>query len=83
MGSDEMNDERDLGEQPLARLMAEHALKAADLVGASKEQITHKMVTRAVKGRRLTANTMGKVHRAWRAAASSDLPETALFNYRP
>ena len=74
---------RDLGEQPLAKLMAERGLKAADLVTASTEQITHKMVARAMKGRRLTANTMDKVHRAWNLAAETEDPREALFNYKP
>ena len=74
---------RDLGEQPLAKLMAERGLKAADLVTASTEQITHKMVARAMKGRRLTANTMDKVHRAWNLAAGAENPRGALFNYKP
>ena len=75
--------ERDLGEQPLSRLMAERGLKPKDLVAASTEQISHKMVTRALKGRRLTANTMGKVHRAWNLAASRDDVLGNLFNYEP
>ena len=75
--------ERNLGEQPLARLMAERGLKPSDLVAASTEQITHKMVTRALKGRRLTANTMDKVHRAWNRAAACDHTEADLFNYEP
>jgi len=74
---------RELGEQPLARLMAERGLKPADLVEASTEQLTHKMVSRAMKGRRLTANTMDKVHRAWNLAAQSDDPRGVLFDYEP
>ncbi len=74
---------RELGEQPLAKLMAERGLKAADLVAASTEQLTHKMVARAMKGRRLTANTMDKVHRAWNLAAGAENPRGALFNYKP
>lgn len=74
---------RDLGEQPLQRLMTERGLRAADLVEASDEQITHKMVARAARGRRLTPRTMAKVHRAWNKAAETDVAETELFNYRP
>jgi len=74
---------RDLGEQPLARLMAERDLKPADLVSASSEQLTHRMVTRAMKGRRLTANAMGKVHRAWDQAAGRAHSRDELFNYEP
>jgi hypothetical protein len=74
---------RDLGEQPIAALMAERGLKPADLVEASSEQITHKMVTRALKGRRLTANTMDKVHRAFVKASGSAHSRTELFSYEP
>ena len=74
---------RDLGEQPLASLMAERGLKPQDLVAASTEQLTHKMVTRAMKGRRLTANAMGKVHRAWNRAAGDEASLGSLFNYEP
>lgn len=74
---------RDLGEQPLARLMAERSLSPADLVTASTEQITHKMVSRAMKGRRLTRNTMGKVVRAWNAATEGTDAASTLFDYEP
>jgi len=72
---------RDLGEQPLARLMHERGLKPHDLVAASPDQLTHKMVTRAMKGRRLTANTMAKVVRAWNLATSSSDGAGELFDY--
>ena len=75
--------EREMGERPLARLMEEHGLVAADLVAASEEQLTHKMVARAKRGRRLTRNTMDKVRRAWALAAPEELAEAELFNYRP
>ena len=82
-----MNDkddvERDLGQQPIARLMAERGLQPKDLVAASKEQLTHRMVTRATKGRRLTANTMGKVLRAWNRASACDHAASDLFDYEP
>jgi hypothetical protein len=76
-------DSRDLGEQPIARLMAERGLKPSDLVAASIEQLTHKMVTRAMKGRRLAANTMGKVRRAWDLATAGTHRQRDLFNYEP
>ena len=78
-----LSDERNLGEQPLAVLMQESGLKPSDLVAASTEQITHKMVTRALKGRRLTGNTMGKIHRAWNQAAGRNNSQSDLFNYQP
>lgn len=78
-----MQDGRELGLQPLAALMAKHALTPNDLVSASTEQLTHKMVARATKGRRLTANTMSKVVNALNAAAASSYTSAELFNYSP
>ena len=52
MGQDEI--ERNMGVQPLDRLMTEHELGNHDLVAASVEPMTHKAVQRARKGRRLT-----------------------------
>ncbi len=74
---------RELGEQPLESLMAERGLKATDLVSASTEQLTHRMVARATRGRRLTANTMDKVLRAWNRAAQCDHARADLFDYEP
>ena len=79
--SDPADIERDLGEQPLARLLAERGLKSHDLVAASTEQITHKMVARACKGRRLTPNVQGKILRALNAATRLQFSAADLFNY--
>ncbi len=73
--------ERDLGEQPIARLLAERGWKSHDLVAASTEHITHKMVVRACKGRRLTSNVQGKILRAWNTLAQGRLRVADLFNY--
>lgn len=73
--------ERDLGEQPLAALLAARNLKAHDLVAASTEQITHKMVARATKGRRLTPNVQGKIHRALQNATGETFALRDLFTY--
>jgi hypothetical protein len=63
--------------------MAERGWKPSDLVDASQEQLTHKMVARAMKGRRLTANTMGKVQRAWERLAEGPCRRSDLFDYLP
>jgi len=73
--------EQNLGVQPIANLMETLGLKPHDLVEASTEQITHKMVARAVKGRRLTANTKSKVLRAMGCAAGKPYVLSDLFNY--
>lgn len=72
---------RELGVQPIAALLEQLQLKPHDLVAASTEQLTHKMVARAVKGRRLTGNTKGIVQRALNKAANSSFTFSQLFNY--
>ena len=74
--------ERDLGEQPIANIMALHKLKANDLVSSSTEQITHKMVNRAIKGRRLTPNVQEKILRALNKASGKEYQLKDLFNYQ-
>lgn len=73
--------QRNLGEQPLADVLHQHDLSRHDLVAASSEQITHKMVARACKGRRLTANVQGKILRALCAASGKEFSREDLFNY--
>ncbi len=73
--------ELNLGEQPIAQLIAEHALKNGDLVNASTEHITRKMVTRARKGRRLSPHVQAKILRALNLAAGKEYTLADLFNY--
>lgn len=82
--------ERDFGPQPLDALLAELGLENHTLVGASTEQLTHKQVQKARKGRYLTINIQRKVLKALNAAvpAGDDGEKTVyelgqLFNYRP
>jgi hypothetical protein len=74
--------ERNLGEQPIAALLAKHNFKSADLVTASSMQLTHKMVSRACRGRRLTSKTRLKVHQAINALVDTPLSMKDLFNYK-
>ena len=78
-----MSDEvkRNLGEQPIAQVMARHDLKPHNLVQASTEQLTHKMVARACKGRRLTLNVQAKVLNALNAATGTHYSLSDLFSY--
>jgi hypothetical protein len=75
------NVERNLGEQPIARVMREHNLKPHDLVTVSATPLTHKMVSRACRGRRLTLNTQSKVLAALNRATGKTYPLRDLFNY--
>jgi hypothetical protein len=60
--------ERNLGSQPLDTIMDAKGLIANDLVSASQDQITHKMVARGRKGRRLTRKVQFKLIKALNAA---------------
>jgi hypothetical protein len=73
--------ENDLGPQPIAGLMKEHGLKPNDLVSNSIEQLTHKMVSRAAKGRRLTPHVQRKVLNAIKKATNKQFELKDLFNY--
>ncbi len=73
--------EKDLGPQPIAGLLAQRNLKPHDLVAASSHQLTHKMVSRACKGRRLTLDSQNKILDALNAAAGQNCSLKDLFNY--
>ena len=73
--------ERNLGEQPIAHIMQQHNLKPHDLVVISPGEMTHKMVSRACKGRRLTLNTQSKLLAALNRATGKNYSLPELFNY--
>lgn len=75
------NIERDLGEQPIARIMAVDGLSPHDIVAASTRQITHKMISRAAKGRRLTPHVRLKILGALNKAAGKNYSLSDLFSY--
>jgi hypothetical protein len=72
---------RDLGEQPILRIMAGRGLKPHDLVAASTEQLTHKMVARACRGRRLTPHIQRRVLDALNRVAGGNYILGDLFTY--
>jgi hypothetical protein len=73
--------ENNLGEQPIARILIEHNLNAGNLVSASTENITYKMVARACKGRRLTLHVQKKICNALNSASSKIFTTKDLFTY--
>lgn len=75
------NTGHDLGTQPIEGLLAKHNLTHHDVVAASTEQITHKMVNRACKGRKLSRRVQLKIVHAVNAAAETDYKLKDLFNY--
>lgn len=79
-----MNDdplEKNLSTQPITGIIAEHKLKASNLVSASKENITYKMISRACKGRRLTPHVQQKICNALNNASGKTFSIGDLFNY--
>jgi hypothetical protein len=74
--------ERNLGPQPIGDIMAKLNLKPHDLVAAlPSQQLTHKMVARACKGRKLTDKSKAKVLNALNLAAKKNYALSDLFNY--
>ena len=59
---------------PLDSLMTKLNLTNHDLVAASTEQLTHKMVAKGRKGKNITPNVQNKIYYALKAAK----PEVAV-----
>ena len=73
--------ERNFGKQPIAQIMADHNLKASDLAAISTDQLTHKMVARACKGRRLTPNVKSKILNVLNKSTEEKYSMEKLFTY--
>lgn len=73
--------ERELGPQPIAQVMTREGLRPHDLVAASAEQLTHKRVARACRGRRLTPHIQRRVLEALRRASGRAYVLGDLFTY--
>lgn len=77
-----MTETYDLGTQPLDGLMTKHGLSNHALVAASAEQLSHKVVQKARKGRRLTARAKTKILNALHLALPEmEFAHRDLFNY--
>lgn len=70
-----------LGVQPIAKLIEVNCLRPKDIVSASSEQLTFKMLSKAVKGRRLSSNVKMKILNAFNAASQKKYLIKDLFNY--
>jgi aspartate carbamoyltransferase catalytic subunit len=76
-----MTGERDHGVQPMDGLMEQWVLSNHDLVEASPEQLNHKQVQKARKGRQLTLHSMQKVTRALNIAIWNRLSKEQKEGY--
>jgi hypothetical protein len=70
-----------LGPQPMEEIMLDYKLKTHDLVVASKEQLTHKKIAHAMKGRRLTPRMKLKILNALNTTTGKTYTLKDLFNY--
>ena len=75
-------EENDHGPQPLDALLTSLEYTNDDLVKSSSEQLTHKQVQKARRGKPVTANIKGKITRALNTFAGEErFTEKDLFNY--
>lgn len=74
---------RDHGLQPLDGLMVRWNLTNHELVEVSTEQLSHKQVQKARKGRQLTLHLMQKMMRALNDAALERVAKEERGNFTP
>jgi len=74
---------RDHGPQPIDEMMTRWGMSNHELEDASEEQLNHKQVQKARKGRQLTLHLMQKLTRAFNAAVVSRLPKAERPNFVP
>lgn len=77
-----MAESNDFGTQPLDALMVRLNLTNHDLVAASANQLTHKVVAKGRKGRRLTVSAQHKILLALQVLRPQEpVALKELFNY--
>ncbi len=74
---------RDHGPQPLDGLMVRWNITNHELVEVSDEQLNHKQVQKARKGRQLTLHLMQKLMRALNEAVVTKLPKEEKASFVP
>jgi len=74
----------EMGQQPLEAILQEMGLSNTDLVKASEDGLTHKMVRKGRRGRRLTRNVQMKILNALNKLSGEErqFKLRDLFNYR-
>ena len=80
--TEKIPEKKENGIQPLDALLIELNLKNSDLVETSTEQLSHKVVAKARKGRLLTINARHKVLNALNAVQKQkNYKLKDIFNY--
>lgn len=74
---------RDHGTQPLDQLMIRWNLTNHEMVEVSEEQLNHKQVQKARKGRQLTLHMMQKIARALNETIVAKMPKEQHESFVP
>ena len=80
--AERLDEDREYGPQPIAELLAARGFSNHQVVAASTEQITHKMMAKACRGRFLSSKVRQKIQRAVNRLTGEEFKLSDLFNYR-
>lgn len=72
---------REYGPQPIGDILAARGLTNHQVVAASTEQLTHKMMAKACRGRYLSTKVRQKILRAVNKVSGESYTLSQLFNY--
>ena len=73
---------REYGRQPIATILSERQITNHQVVEASTEQLTHKMMAKACRGRFLSSKVRQKILRAVNKVTGEQFKLSDLFTYR-
>ena len=78
---DVTGENREYGLQPIATILSERHITNHQVVEASTEQLTHKMMAKACRGRYLSSKVRQKILRAVNKVTGEQFKLSDLFTY--
>ena len=78
---DALGETREYGLQPIATILTERNITNHQVVEASTEQLTHKMMAKACRGRYLSSKVRQKILRAVNKVTGEQFKLSDLFTY--
>ena len=78
---DNLGKTREYGLQPIATILTERRISNHQIVEASTEQLTHKMLAKACRGRYLSSKVRQKILRAVNKVTGDSFRMGDLFTY--
>ncbi len=76
-----LDERREYGLQPIATILGERQITNHQVVEASTEQLTHKMMAKACRGRYLSSKVRQKILRAVNKVTGEQFKLSDLFTY--